>query len=110
MITAKEAFQETSKVLEERSSKKLAKEKIIFANFLDWLDLRMRESLKSGYSMSFYLNDYLHNAGVDTSEFHSFPSWMKIILEDMNYTVNTSKYQSNDECISISWEHPYKII
>jgi hypothetical protein len=109
MITAKEAFLETSKILEERSSSNLKREKLIFENFLDWLDIRIKERLDSGYSMSFYLNDYLHDAGVDSSELHSFPSWMKLILEDMSYTVNSSKYQVNDECISIGWENPYKV-
>lgn len=108
MITAKEAWEETSKILEKRNSNQLAKEKVIFENFLDWLDVKIKEKLDSGYSMSFYLKEYLSDAGTQDIEIYSFPSWMMSILKDMNYTVNTSRYQVNDECISISWENPYK--
>jgi hypothetical protein len=110
VITAKDAFLETSKILEERSSRNLKKEKIIFENFLDWLDVKIKERLDSGYSMSFYLREYLSYVNVEAIETCSFPSWMKVILEDMGYSINTSKYQCNDECISISWEKPYKIV
>jgi hypothetical protein len=109
MIEAKEAWERTTKILNERNSNKLAKEKYVFNGFLDWLDIKIKESLDSGYSMSFYLREYLSYVDAEDKGLNSLPSWTKTALENMNYTVNTSKYQGNDECISISWENSYKV-